>query len=59
MKLFDIYRGKQVGIGKKSLAFSLQYRRHEATLTDEEVDKAHLSILEHLKKKLNCKIRED
>jgi len=59
VRLFDIYRGKQVEIGKKSLAFSLQYRRHEATLTDEEVDKAHLSILEHLKKKLNCKIRED
>ncbi|NLY71471.1 MAG: phenylalanine--tRNA ligase subunit beta, partial [Clostridiales bacterium] len=36
VELFDVYRGKQVPEGKKSVAFSLTYRASDRTLTDEE-----------------------
>ncbi len=36
--LFDLYEGKQVPAGKRSLAYSLTFRSEEATLTDEEVN---------------------
>ena len=35
--LFDVYRGEQVGEGKKSLALRLEFRAPDRTLTDEEV----------------------
>lgn len=38
-RLFDCYEGIQVGIGKKSLAYSLSFRDANGTLTDEEVSK--------------------
>ena len=37
IELFDVYRGKQIPAGKKSLAYALWYRSHERTLTDEDV----------------------
>ncbi|MDD3334393.1 MAG: phenylalanine--tRNA ligase subunit beta [Eubacteriales bacterium] len=40
IKMFDVYRGLQVGLGKKSVAFSLIFRANDRTLTDEEVQKA-------------------
>lgn len=40
-RLFDVYRGKGVAQGRKSLAFSLAYRAPDRTLTAEEVDSAH------------------
>ena len=36
VKLFDVYQGKQILPGKKSVAFSLTLRSAEATLTDEQ-----------------------
>jgi phenylalanyl-tRNA synthetase beta chain len=44
-RLFDVYRGKGVAAGKKSLAFSLTYRDPERTLTDEEVAAAHDKVV--------------
>ncbi len=38
--LFDLYEGKQIPDGKRSLAYSLTFRRDEGTLTDEEVNEA-------------------
>ncbi|MDP2873479.1 MAG: phenylalanine--tRNA ligase subunit beta [Bacillota bacterium] len=38
LRLFDVYRGAQVGAGKRSLAFALTFRSPEQTLTDEQVD---------------------
>jgi phenylalanyl-tRNA synthetase beta chain len=43
--LFDVYRGKGVESGKKSLAFSLTYRDPERTLTDDEVAAAHDKVV--------------
>lgn len=40
IELFDVYRGAQVGQGKKSAAFSLIFRAGDRTLTEQEVAKA-------------------
>jgi phenylalanyl-tRNA synthetase beta chain len=37
VKLFDVYRGEQLGDGKKSLALRLEFRAADRTLTEEEV----------------------
>ncbi len=37
VELFDLFRGEQVGAGKKSLALALEFRAPDRTLTDEEV----------------------
>ena len=58
IKLFDIYRGVQVGPGKKSVAFTLTYRHADRTLTDEDVQAAHAKVLDALKEKLNINLRE-
>ena len=58
IKLFDIYRGKQVREGKKSMAFSLTYRAVDRTLTDEEVQTVHGKVLDALEKKLGITLRD-
>ncbi len=58
VKLFDVYRGKQVEEGKKSAAFALTYRDKNKTLTDEEVASVHNKVLDALKEKLNAVLRE-
>ena len=40
IELFDVYRGAQVGEGKKSVAFSLTFRASDRTLTEPEITKA-------------------
>ncbi|MDR2558959.1 MAG: phenylalanine--tRNA ligase subunit beta [Oscillospiraceae bacterium] len=49
--LFDIYTGSQVPEGKKSLSYKLVFRKKDATLTDEETDKAVAKILRALENK--------
>ena len=58
IKLFDVYRGPQVGENKKSVAFALTYRHDERTLTDEDVNKVHGGILDALKEKLDVTLRD-
>jgi len=58
IKLFDIYRGKQVEPGKKSMAYSLSFREDNRTLKDSEVEIIIKRILEGLGKKFNAKLRE-
>ena len=48
IELFDVYRGKQISPGKKSVAFSLIMRAADRTLTDEEADAAVKKILKAL-----------
>ena len=55
--LFDIYRGKGVPEGKKSVAFSLVLRADDRSLTAEEADSDVKSILETLEKDLGAVLR--
>lgn len=45
IQMFDVYRGVQVGLGKKSVAFSLTFRASDRTLTDEEVQRAMEKVM--------------
>ena len=44
-RLFDVYRGPAVGLGKKSLAITFSLRAEDHTLTDEEIKKAFETII--------------
>lgn len=57
IKLFDVYRGKQLGEGKKSVAFSVTLRAADHTLTDEEADKVVKKILTLLDRELGITLR--
>ncbi len=57
VSLFDIYRGKSVGEGKKSVAFNLVLRADDRSLTGEEADEDVKSILETLKKDCGAVLR--
>ncbi len=57
-KIFDIYRGKQVGENKKSVAIRLFYAHDDKTLTDAEVLSVHQVILQRLADKLQAILRE-
>ncbi|MBQ9375133.1 MAG: phenylalanine--tRNA ligase subunit beta [Ruminococcus sp.] len=46
--LFDVYKGKQIEEGKKSVSYSISMRSHEGTLTDEQADKAMEKALKAL-----------
>lgn len=57
-KLFDVYRDPiRVGEGKKSLAFALEYRAADRTLTAEEVDKQHNKLVAKVAKATGAEIR--
>jgi phenylalanyl-tRNA synthetase beta chain len=55
--LFDLYSGKQVVVGKKSLAYRLVYQSPSHTLTDEEVNKVQEQVLARLAKDLGATLR--
>jgi phenylalanyl-tRNA synthetase beta chain len=45
VELFDVFRSEQLGVGLKSLAFSLRFQAFDRTLTDEEVTEVRLKII--------------
>ncbi|MFQ6101856.1 MAG: phenylalanine--tRNA ligase subunit beta [Anaerolineae bacterium] len=55
--LFDVYRGEQVGAGKKSLAYRLTYQADDRTLTDREVAKLRAEIVRRLERELGATLR--
>ena len=57
IKLFDVYKGKQIPDGKKSVAYSIIYRHTDKTLVDEEVNRTHEKITKALETKLNAILR--
>ncbi len=46
--LFDVYKGKQIEDGKKSVSYSISMRSHDGTLTDEQADGAMKRVLKAL-----------
>ncbi|MEG0616312.1 MAG: phenylalanine--tRNA ligase subunit beta [Oscillospiraceae bacterium] len=56
LKLFDIYRGNNIGEGKKSLAYNLVLRAPDRTLTDDEAENTMKKILKTLEE-INVVIR--
>ncbi len=54
---FDIYKGKGIDEGHKSLAFSLVFRSLEKTLQDEEVQKIFEDIIKNVEDKFDVKLR--
>lgn len=46
--LFDVYKGKQIEEGKKSVSYSISMRSHDGTLTDEQADGAMKKALKAL-----------
>ncbi|HEY82045.1 MAG TPA: phenylalanine--tRNA ligase subunit beta [Dehalococcoidia bacterium] len=55
--IFDVYSGKQVPEGKKSLAYRITYQSPTHTLTDEEVNKVQEQILRKLSQQLGATLR--
>ncbi len=56
-ELFDVYTGDRIPAGTRSLAFALVYQATDKTLTDKEIDKAHLKIEGRLRHVLKAQIR--
>ncbi len=57
VKLFDIYRGTGVPEGKKSMAFSLELRADDRTLTDADCEAVLSKVLAALSEKLGAALR--
>jgi len=57
VELFDVFRGKGVPDGQKSLAYAFTYRAADKTLTDADVNSAHEKVLETLKAQLKVELR--
>lgn len=58
VELFDVFRGKNVPEGQKSLAYAFTYRNPEKTLTDAEATAAHEKLVEQFKNVLQATVRE-
>ena len=56
VELFDVYRGAQILAGKKSVAYSLYFRRADGTLTDEEIEPSLRKIMQGLTD-IGCELR--
>jgi len=58
VEIFDVYRGKPIQAGHKSVALSVTYRSATATLDDQSVDKFHDKIVNTLMAEFNARYRE-
>ena len=56
VRLFDVYRGEQIGVGKKSLAYSLTYQS-DKTMTDAEAAAIRNKIVKRLEYEVGAKLR--
>ncbi len=57
VRLFDVYRGDQIGKGKKSLAYSLTYQAADKTMTDAEAAAIRNKIVKRLEHEVGAKLR--
>lgn len=57
VRLFDVYRGPQLGPGRKSLAFSVRLRASDHTLSASETEAARARIIKQVGKYTGAKLR--
>ena len=57
VRLFDIFSPKESGDGRRSLAYTLEFRSADRTLTDDEVNAACQTILASVKTSLGVEVR--
>jgi phenylalanyl-tRNA synthetase beta chain len=57
VELFDVFRGKGIPEGQKSLAYAFTYRAADKTLTDADVNSAHEKVISVLKTQLQAELR--
>ncbi len=57
-EVFDVYQGKPLDAGMKSVAVSVTYRSPTKTLTEKNVNKSHTKIINTLTSKFNGSLRE-
>jgi phenylalanyl-tRNA synthetase beta chain len=57
LEAFDVFRGAQIPTGRKSLAFSMTFRREDRTLTRQEVDAAVDTIVQRLREEIGASLR--
>jgi phenylalanyl-tRNA synthetase beta chain len=57
VQIFDLYRGKGIPEGYKSIAIRVRYRSYERTLTDDEISELHAKITDGLVSKLHVTLR--
>ena len=57
VELFDVFRGKGIPEGQKSVAYAFTYRAPDKTLTDADVNAAHDKVLAGLKTQLKAELR--
>jgi len=57
VKIFDVYEGKNVPSGMKSLGLRFSYRGTDRTLTDDEVSEVHARILQRIVRASGASIR--
>jgi phenylalanyl-tRNA synthetase beta chain len=55
--IFDVYEGRNIPAGMKSLGLRFAYRSPERTLTDEEVNEAHARIVRNIVETAGAAIR--
>jgi phenylalanyl-tRNA synthetase beta chain len=57
MRPFDVYRGEQAGPGKKSIAFAVEFRSPERTLSDEDAAGLRARIVDELGRRFGARLR--
>jgi phenylalanyl-tRNA synthetase beta chain len=57
MRPFDVYRGEQVGEGRKSIAFRVEFRSPEGTLTDEQAAELRQRVVDTLRERYGAELR--
>jgi phenylalanyl-tRNA synthetase beta chain len=58
LRVFDIYRGKGVDSGRKSVALGLIFQETSRTLTDHDADQIVAAVVDRLRRELNATIRD-